>query len=54
MTSGRHKDPIKFHVFAAELCSYSQMSVLDSCDDSKVSEDSKYVRLNHRGVDITR
>ncbi len=41
------------HVFAAEPCSVSQKSISNSCDDPKVSEDSKYVRMNHRETRIT-
>lgn len=39
--------------FGAELCSNCQRSILNSCDDPKVSEDSKYVGMNHREMGIT-
>lgn len=53
MASGGHEDPIKAHVFAAEPCSDSQKSILNSCDDPKVSEDSKCVRMNRMQMGIT-
>lgn len=36
-----HQDQTDVHVFGAELPSNYQKSILNSCDDPKVSEDSK-------------